>query len=497
MRLLLVSLAALVLLVPARGEAVYQCGAQVDTCRCGANDPYPCCSNNGNCTWWAWEAACCNWGTGLGSWGNANQWQGNARAHGYDIRDCHTPVVGTIANRVSGSFGHVAWVTSLNGGGGVHVQEQNCDYGPGSMDEQNYRQCYFDGGFIARGGQVQCNPGDSQTQGCGVCGAQGRGCGADGRWGGWGGCGGAGSCTPGQVDVEGCGRCGTHSRTCGGNCQWGDWSGCGGEGECSPGQTESQACCDCGTTQKSCDGACHWQGWGACAGPDPVGASACATGKPGACAEGQSRCVAGCLACMPLHAPSPEVCDGVDNDCNGLVDDGSPRQFGNPPPAFAASVVDGSFPRSMAPGSMADAWFMFRNDGSATWRAGAVSLRADAPSAGKPSRLMPARGWPAYDTVAVLDQDVAPGATAALRFPFQVGPGGADIAETFTLTTPEGKGMACPEATVAVAIATVGAAPAAGTPAPPAAKPKAGCGTFDAGAGALLLAGFARRRRRR
>src|SRR6185437_5086027 len=98
-RLLLIA-AALAFLVPADALAVYQCGAQTDTCRCGAYDPYPCCSNGGNCTWWAWEAACCNWGIGLPGWGNANQWQGNARAQGYDIRSCQTPVTGAIANRV-------------------------------------------------------------------------------------------------------------------------------------------------------------------------------------------------------------------------------------------------------------------------------------------------------------------------------------------------------------------------------------------------------------
>jgi hypothetical protein len=53
------------------------------------------------------------------------------------------------------------------------------------------------------------------------------------------------------------------------------------------------------------------------------GGETCDTGKPGACAAGVSACVAGSLDCVEVVQPSPEVCDGVDNDCNGLVDDGA------------------------------------------------------------------------------------------------------------------------------------------------------------------------------
>jgi hypothetical protein len=34
------------------------------------------------------------------------------------------------------------------------------------------------------------------------------------------------------------------------------------------------------------------------------------------------RCVEGALACSPVTPPSAETCDLIDNDCNGLVDDG-------------------------------------------------------------------------------------------------------------------------------------------------------------------------------
>src|SRR5262245_44005218 len=97
-----------------RASAVYTCGPDKADCTCGWDGPFPWCDNGGNCTWWAWEQACCHWGVGWPGWGNANQWSGNAKAHpnctvlGY-------PVVGAIATRVSGSYGHVAWVTSVSG----------------------------------------------------------------------------------------------------------------------------------------------------------------------------------------------------------------------------------------------------------------------------------------------------------------------------------------------------------------------------------------------
>ncbi len=51
--------------------------------------------------------------------------------------------------------------------------------------------------------------------------------------------------------------------------------------------------------------------------------------RVGACIEGIRRCVAGALgACEGGVMPLPEVCDGVDNDCNGMVDDGISRPCG-------------------------------------------------------------------------------------------------------------------------------------------------------------------------
>ncbi|MBI5543113.1 MAG: hypothetical protein HY901_04445, partial [Deltaproteobacteria bacterium] len=54
---------------------------------------------------------------------------------------------------------------------------------------------------------------------------------------------------------------------------------------------------------------------------NPGGGEACTTGELGACAAGEIACVGAALACARIVEPSAEVCDGQDNDCNGQVDD--------------------------------------------------------------------------------------------------------------------------------------------------------------------------------
>jgi Putative metal-binding motif len=54
----------------------------------------------------------------------------------------------------------------------------------------------------------------------------------------------------------------------------------------------------------------------------------CSTGFPGVCAAGSISCQGGEIDCFPLVAPSSELCDDIDNDCNGLVDDGNPEGGG-------------------------------------------------------------------------------------------------------------------------------------------------------------------------
>ncbi|MBI5514548.1 MAG: DUF4114 domain-containing protein [Deltaproteobacteria bacterium] len=52
------------------------------------------------------------------------------------------------------------------------------------------------------------------------------------------------------------------------------------------------------------------------------GGGACDTGRPGACAAGVNQCRAGRLQCVGVVSPSSERCDGVDNNCDGMTDEG-------------------------------------------------------------------------------------------------------------------------------------------------------------------------------
>jgi hypothetical protein len=62
---------------------------------------------------------------------------------------------------------------------------------------------------------------------------------------------------------------------------------------------------------------------------DPGGGGACDTGQLGACKAGVQHCSAGALQCAPLNLPKVELCNGVDDDCDGTIDDGTVAGVGD------------------------------------------------------------------------------------------------------------------------------------------------------------------------
>ena len=57
---------------------------------------------------------------------------------------------------------------------------------------------------------------------------------------------------------------------------------------------------------------------------NPGGGGNCATGQPGICSPGVRQCIGGGLQCVRNQNPQAEVCDGIDNNCDGQTDEGNP-----------------------------------------------------------------------------------------------------------------------------------------------------------------------------
>lgn len=81
----------------------------------------------------------------------------------------------------------------------------------------------------------------------------------------------------------------------------------------------------------------------------------CDTGQLGVCANGILQCQSGVLLCVPTVLPQTESCDGFDNDCNDLIDEGDLCQedFVCDQGSCVPTCVGGEFP--CPPGTTCDA----------------------------------------------------------------------------------------------------------------------------------------------
>ena len=190
-------------------------------------------------------------------------------------------------------------------------KDDDCD---GQTDEALKRSCY---------------DGKKGTEGQGICKAGEQSCSA-GKW---------GACTGQQLPkTEVCNKTDD-------DCDSQVDEGC----DCAPGTTQACGVSDVGECKKGLQTCSILGQWGICTGEKPAGTESCnnkdddcdgqtdeelkrpcyegksGTEGKGICKGGEQSCSAGKWgACTGQQLPEQEKCDGLDNDCNGQIDEADP-----------------------------------------------------------------------------------------------------------------------------------------------------------------------------
>jgi MYXO-CTERM domain-containing protein len=77
-------------------------------------------------------------------------------------------------------------------------------------------------------------------------------------------------------------------------------------------------------------------------GGEPIAPGPCATGLPGICRLGHQVCENGFFICVPNRQPEEEVCNAEDDNCNGIIDEGTRNACGFCLDVAIAEICDGA-----------------------------------------------------------------------------------------------------------------------------------------------------------